>query len=34
MTEDGPEWLSKSIPKTVDDVEAWMAQCAADGATR
>ena len=33
MTEDGPEWLSKSIPKTVDDVEAWMAQCA-DGATR
>ena len=34
MTEDGPEWLSKSIPKTVDDVEAWMARCVADDATR
>ncbi|AKV55378.1 xaa-pro aminopeptidase PepP [Bifidobacterium actinocoloniiforme DSM 22766] len=26
MTEDGPVWLSKQIPKTVDEVEAWMAQ--------
>ncbi|OZG48648.1 Xaa-Pro aminopeptidase [Bombiscardovia coagulans] len=26
MTENGPEWLSQQIPKTVDEVEAWMAQ--------
>jgi Xaa-Pro aminopeptidase len=29
MTEDGPEWISKDIPKEIDEVEAWMAQCAA-----
>lgn len=25
MTEHGPEWISVDIPKTVEDVEAWMA---------
>lgn len=25
MTEDGPQWMSVNIPKTVDEVEAWMA---------
>ncbi len=29
MTENGPEWLSIDIPKEIDDVEAWMAQAAA-----
>jgi Xaa-Pro aminopeptidase len=29
MTEHGPEWISAGIPKTVDDVEEWMAQRAA-----
>ncbi|MDN6802869.1 MAG: M24 family metallopeptidase, partial [Bifidobacterium mongoliense] len=24
MTEDGPEWISKAIPKQIDEVEAWM----------
>ncbi|WP_288148021.1 aminopeptidase P family protein [uncultured Bifidobacterium sp.] len=32
MTEDGPEWISAGIPKQIDDVEAWMAQMAAEGA--
>jgi Xaa-Pro aminopeptidase len=32
MTEDGPEWISSGIPKQIDDVEAWMAQMAAEGA--
>ncbi|NEG70074.1 aminopeptidase P family protein [Bifidobacterium choloepi] len=32
MTEDGPEWISKAIPKEIDDVEAWMAAMAAEGA--
>ena len=31
MTEDGPEWISAGIPKQIDDVEAWMAQMAAEG---
>lgn len=31
MTEDGPEWISVGIPKQIDDVEAWMAQMAAEG---
>ncbi|BDR53229.1 Xaa-Pro aminopeptidase [Bombiscardovia nodaiensis] len=26
MTENGPEWLSKQIPKSVQEVEAWMAE--------
>ena len=26
MTEDGPEWLSAAIPKTVEDVQEWMAR--------
>lgn len=26
MTDQGPEWLSKAIPKTPDEVEAWMAR--------
>ncbi|PLS30539.1 xaa-Pro aminopeptidase [Bifidobacterium margollesii] len=26
MTENGPEWISKAIPKQPDDVEAWMAE--------
>lgn len=30
MTEDGPEWISAGIPKQIDDVEAWMAQMAAE----
>ncbi|RBP99146.1 aminopeptidase P family protein [Bifidobacterium xylocopae] len=34
MTEDGPEWLSKQIPKTVDEVEAWMAERAAQAPAR
>ncbi|RBP98525.1 Xaa-Pro aminopeptidase [Bifidobacterium aemilianum] len=25
MTESGPEWISKDIPKQIEDVEAWMA---------
>ena len=29
MTEQGPQWLSAGIPKTVEEVEAWMAQRAA-----
>lgn len=29
MTQKGPEWLSIDIPKQVDDVEKWMADCAA-----
>ncbi|BDR54853.1 Xaa-Pro aminopeptidase [Bombiscardovia apis] len=29
MTENGPEWISKQIPKTVEEVEAWMAERAA-----
>lgn len=29
MTEDGPEWISAGIPKQIDDVEAWMAEQAA-----
>lgn len=29
MTENGPEWISKDIPKQIDDVEDWMAQRAA-----
>ena len=32
MTEDGPEWISAGIPKRIDDVEAWMADMAAEGA--
>ena len=32
MTEDGPEWISAGIPKQIDDVEAWMADMAAEGA--
>lgn len=28
MTEHGPEWISVDIPKTVEDVEAWMAAMA------
>ena len=32
MTENGPEWISAGIPKQIDDVEAWMAQMAAEGA--
>lgn len=28
MTEHGPEWLSIDIPKQIDDVEAWMSDCA------
>ena len=32
MTEDGPEWISAGIPKQIDDVEAWIAQMAAEGA--
>ena len=31
MTEDGPEWISAGIPKQIDDVEAWMADMAAEG---
>ena len=31
MTEDGPEWISAGIPKRIDDVEAWMADMAAEG---
>jgi Xaa-Pro aminopeptidase len=31
MTEHGPEWISAGIPKTVDDVEQWMAQRASAG---
>ena len=31
MTEDGPEWISAGIPKQIDDVEAWMADLAAEG---
>lgn len=29
MTENGPEWISAGIPKQIDDVEAWMAEQAA-----
>ncbi|WP_314688301.1 aminopeptidase P family protein [uncultured Bifidobacterium sp.] len=29
MTVDGPEWISKDIPKQIDDVERWMAERAA-----
>lgn len=29
MTEHGPEWISIDIPKTIEDVEAWMADMAA-----
>lgn len=29
MTEHGPEWISIDIPKTVEDVEEWMAERAA-----
>lgn len=29
MTANGPEWISKDIPKQIDDVEEWMAQRAA-----
>lgn len=32
MGEDGPIWLSGAIPKTIDDVEAWMKRCAASHA--
>ncbi|KFI59209.1 aminopeptidase P family protein [Bifidobacterium gallicum] len=32
MTENGPEWISAGIPKQIDEVEAWMAQMAAEGA--
>lgn len=32
MTEDGPEWISAGIPKQIDDVEAWMAAMAKEGA--
>ena len=32
MTEDGPEWISAGIPKRPEDVEAWMAEMAAQGA--
>ena len=32
MTEDGPEWISAGIPKQIDDVEARMADMAAEGA--
>lgn len=32
MTEDGPEWISAGIPKQIEDVEAWMAQMAQEGA--
>ena len=28
MTERDPEWTSVDIPKTVEDVEAWMAAMA------
>lgn len=28
MGEDGPQWLSIDIPKQIDEVEAWMSQCA------
>lgn len=28
MTEHGPEWISVDIPKTVEDVEAWMRRSA------
>ena len=28
MTEHGPEWISKDIPREIDDVEAWMRQVA------
>ena len=28
MTEDGPEWISKDIPKQPDDVETWMRSAA------
>lgn len=28
MTESGPQWISKAIPKEIDDVEAWMAEAA------
>lgn len=31
MTEHGPEWISVDIPKTVDGVEAWMAEMAVAG---
>ena len=31
MTEDGPEWISRDIPKRPDDVEAWMAAQASIG---
>ncbi|MFR0558098.1 Xaa-Pro aminopeptidase [Pseudoscardovia radai] len=34
MTENGPEWLSIGIPKTIDGVEAWMAERAAAAQTR
>ena len=29
MTENDPEWISAGIPKQIDDVEAWMAEQAA-----
>lgn len=32
MTENGPEWISAGIPKQIDEVEAWMADMAAQGA--
>lgn len=32
MTKNGPEWISAGIPKTVEDVEAWMAQMAQESA--
>ena len=31
MTEDGPGGISAGIPKQIDDVEAWMADMAAEG---
>jgi len=26
MTENGPEWISAGIPKTIEGVEAWMSE--------
>ncbi len=34
MTDNGPEWISKDIPKTVEDVEAWMQQMATAATTK
>lgn len=31
MTENGPEWISSGIPRTAEDVEAWMARMSEAG---